>query len=130
LFHLKCYFLLSASPLVPILYHVERVRKGRSYSSCAVKAVQKGKIVFVLLCSFQVPEPWHPAHQWDIPTGIPNPDDCELEEVVWARFAQQEENNRTGLAKYFQDFAAVSDQVDGCLITEYESICRKERGAL
>lgn len=103
---LHCYFLLSASPDVPIIYQVERVRKGRSYSSCAVKAVQKGRIVFVLLCSFQIPEPWHPSHQWAMPQGIPDPDKCELEEVVCAQLAQQEDRTNPAIANVYRRFAS------------------------
>jgi acyl-CoA thioesterase II len=104
---LQCYFLLSASSDVPIIYQVERVRKGRSYSSCAVKAVQKGRIVFVLLCSFQIPEPWHPSHQWAMPQGIPDPDKCELEEVVYGQLAQQEDRANPAIANVYRRFASV-----------------------
>jgi len=46
-----------------------------------------------------------------MPSGIPFPEDCELEEVVYGRLAQQEDSIRDGLAKIFQDFATVSDWV-------------------
>jgi len=87
----KCYFLLSASPAVPIIYFVERLREGRSYSTRSVKAVQNGKIIFQLLCSFHSPEPWQPSHQWPVvPSGVPNLDDCELEEDLFRRRAAQD----------------------------------------
>jgi len=37
----QCYFLLSASPAVPILYYVERLREGRTYTTRSVKAKQQ-----------------------------------------------------------------------------------------
>jgi acyl-CoA thioesterase II len=88
------YFLLGASPAIPILYHVRRVRDGRSYVTRSVRAVQEGNVVFILLCSFQKPEPWQPAQQWKMPLNVPPPDDCELEEVRLTRFA-----NKPGLAE-------------------------------
>ncbi|KAG9314580.1 hypothetical protein JVU11DRAFT_5382 [Chiua virens] len=89
-FGLHCYFLLSASPAVPIIYYVERLRDGRSYSTRSVKAVQNGKIIFHLLCSFHVPEPWQPLHQWPMPSGVPNLEDCELEEDLFRRVAARD----------------------------------------
>ncbi|KAF8845320.1 Thioesterase/thiol ester dehydrase-isomerase [Paxillus ammoniavirescens] len=81
-----CYFMLSASPAVPIIYFVERVREGRSYCTRSVKAVQNGKIIFQLLCSFHSPEPWQPSYQWPMP-DVPKPEDCELEEDLFKRRA-------------------------------------------
>lgn len=86
----KCYFLLSGSPAVPIVYYVERLREGRSYTTRSVKAVQSGKVIFILMCSFHKPEPWQPSTQWAMPAGIPQPEECELEEVVYARRALKE----------------------------------------
>ncbi|KII93408.1 hypothetical protein PLICRDRAFT_87787 [Plicaturopsis crispa FD-325 SS-3] len=85
-----CYFLLSGSPAVPIVYYVERLREGRSYTTRSVKAVQSGKVIFILMCSFHKPEPWQPSTQWAMPAGIPQPEECELEEVVYARRALKE----------------------------------------
>ncbi|KAF9243880.1 hypothetical protein BU15DRAFT_42824 [Melanogaster broomeanus] len=85
-FGLHCYFMLSASPAIPIIYFVERLREGRSYSTRSVKAVQSGKIIFQLLCSFHSPEPWQPSYQWPMPDA-PKLDDCELEEDSFRRRA-------------------------------------------
>ncbi|KAK0473236.1 thioesterase-like superfamily-domain-containing protein [Armillaria novae-zelandiae] len=76
---LHCYFLTSASPATPIVYYVERLRQGRSYISLCVKAVQNGSMIFILMCSFQKPEPWQPSHQWSMP-DVPTPEECDLEE--------------------------------------------------
>jgi len=92
---LHCYFLLSASPAIPILYHVDRVREGRSYVTRAVRAVQNGKTVFIMLCSFQQPEPWQPTYQWPMPTNVPKPDDCELIEAQYVRMAESPDMDPT-----------------------------------
>ncbi|KAI0322280.1 thioesterase-like superfamily-domain-containing protein [Amylostereum chailletii] len=67
---LHCYFLLSASASIPILYYVDNLRNGRSYVTRSVRAVQNGRAVFVLLCSFQIPEPSQPMQQWPMPSAL------------------------------------------------------------
>jgi len=82
---MHCYFLLSASPATPIIYSVERIRDGKSYTTRSVKAIQNGSIIFMMLCSFQKPEPWQPTHQWPMPAGVPPPEECEDHEQRYAR---------------------------------------------
>ncbi|KAI0702466.1 thioesterase-like superfamily-domain-containing protein [Cytidiella melzeri] len=72
---MHCYFLLSATP-APILYHVDRVRNGRSYCTRAVRAYQSGQMVFIIICSFQIPETWQPSKKPTPPNGVPRPDQC------------------------------------------------------
>lgn len=103
---LQCYFLLGASPSTPIVYHVERVRQGRSYATVSVKAVQNGRTIFVLMCSFQKPEPWQPSHQWSMPT-VPSPEDCELEETKYSRLLQSDEGSPR-LRNVYRDIINVS----------------------
>ncbi|TDL28815.1 hypothetical protein BD410DRAFT_712119 [Rickenella mellea] len=87
---LHCYFLLSASPALPILYYVERLRDGRSYTTRSVKAVQKGQVIFIMMCSFHIPEPQHPSHQWKMPVDISGPDELETDEARYRRSAAGE----------------------------------------
>lgn len=47
-----CYFLLAGDSSVPILYHVERVRDGRSFTTRTVQARQKGRCIFTTTISF------------------------------------------------------------------------------
>lgn len=47
-----CYFLLAGSPVLPILFHVERVRDGRSFATRTVQARQKGRCIFTTTISF------------------------------------------------------------------------------
>lgn len=86
----QCYFLLSASSAIPILYHVGRARDGRSYVTRTVKATQRGRTVFVMLCSFQRPEPRQPSYQWPMPPNVPSPDACEYVEAYWERVLRQD----------------------------------------
>jgi acyl-CoA thioesterase II len=100
---LHCYFLKSASPEVPIVYQVERLRTGRSYVTSSVKAVQNGQVVFMMLCSFQKPEPWQPSYQWPMPKVLP-PDQCVLIEDRYLQLAHKEGANEKQ-QKIFTDLA-------------------------
>ncbi|ROT34748.1 Thioesterase/thiol ester dehydrase-isomerase, partial [Sodiomyces alkalinus F11] len=47
-----CYFLLAGDAAIPLLFHVERVRDGRSFATRTVQARQKGRCVFTATISF------------------------------------------------------------------------------
>src|SRR6266516_7303316 len=49
---MHCYFVLAGNSEIPILYHVERVREGRSFATRTVQARQKGKCIFTTTMSF------------------------------------------------------------------------------
>ena len=51
------YFILPGRPGVPLTYHVDRTRDGRSFSTRHVRACQEGRAIFEMLASFQAPEP-------------------------------------------------------------------------
>jgi acyl-CoA thioesterase-2 len=70
---LHAYFLRPGDPNVPIIYEVERVRDGRSFSTRWVKAVQHGRSIFTLSASFQVDETGR-EHQFEVPPGLPDPE--------------------------------------------------------
>ncbi|MEO7430247.1 MAG: acyl-CoA thioesterase II [Acidimicrobiales bacterium] len=53
---LHAYFLRPGDPTVPILYEVDRIRDGRSFTTRRVVAIQHGKAIFNLQSSFQVAE--------------------------------------------------------------------------
>jgi len=69
---LHAYFIRPGDPLVPIVYTVERVRDGRSFSTRRVTAIQHGKAIFTLSASFQVPEQG-PEHMVEMPSA-PDPE--------------------------------------------------------
>jgi acyl-CoA thioesterase-2 len=54
---LHAYFIRPGDPTVPLIYLVERVRDGRSFTTRRVSAVQHGKTIFALSASFHRPEP-------------------------------------------------------------------------
>jgi acyl-CoA thioesterase-2 len=53
---LHAYFLRPGDPSVPILYEVDRIRDGRSFTTRTVVAIQHGKAIFNLSASFHRPE--------------------------------------------------------------------------
>jgi acyl-CoA thioesterase II len=53
---LHAYFLRPGRPGVPIVYQVERVRDGRSFTTRRVVAIQQGRTIFNLTASFHKPE--------------------------------------------------------------------------
>src|SRR5690349_436845 len=53
---LHSYFLRTGDPGAPIVYTVDRIRDGRSFTTRRVVAVQHGQPIFHLSASFQVDE--------------------------------------------------------------------------
>jgi acyl-CoA thioesterase-2 len=70
---LHAYFLRPGDPTVPILYEVDRLRDGRSFTTRRVVAIQHGRAIFNLQASFHGPEPG-PDHQMTMPTDVPDPE--------------------------------------------------------
>jgi acyl-CoA thioesterase-2 len=66
---LHAYFLRPGDPAIPIIYEVDQIRDGRSFTTRRVVAVQHGKAIFNLSASFQVDEPGvdHQAEMPDAP---------------------------------------------------------------
>jgi acyl-CoA thioesterase-2 len=50
------YFLREGDTSVPVIYHVDRIRDGRSFATRRVVAKQHGKAIFNMAISFQAPE--------------------------------------------------------------------------
>jgi acyl-CoA thioesterase-2 len=53
---LHAYFLLPGDADAPIVYQVERVRDGRTFSARRVQAIQHGRPILSMIASFQAPE--------------------------------------------------------------------------
>ena len=53
---LHAYFLRPGDPNAPILYEVDRIRDGRSFTTRRVVAIQHGQAIFNLACSFHEDE--------------------------------------------------------------------------
>ncbi len=68
------YFVRAGDPAEPIMYTVENIRDGRSFSVRRSVAVQHGKTIFFMSASFQRAEDGL-DHQTEAPPDVPPPDE-------------------------------------------------------
>jgi len=73
------YFLLAGDPSLPIIYDVERIRDGGSFTTRRVKAIQHGAAIFTMSASFHKTEEGleHQSAMPEVPPpeALPNPKD-------------------------------------------------------
>ncbi|GDY31976.1 acyl-CoA thioesterase II [Gandjariella thermophila] len=69
---LHAYFIRPGDPRVPIVYEVDRIRDGRSFTTRRVVAIQHGKAIFSLSASFQLRE--HGLDHADAMPEVPDPE--------------------------------------------------------
>jgi acyl-CoA thioesterase II len=88
---LHAYFIRGGDPSIPIVYEVDRIRDGRSFTTRRVTAIQRGKAIFALSASFQKVEPGldHAEPMPDVPPPDSLPTYAErsapLREIVGGR---------------------------------------------
>jgi acyl-CoA thioesterase-2 len=90
---LHAYFLRPGDPTVPILYEVDRIRDGRSFTTRRVVAIQHGRAIFHLSASFHVDEPGM-SHQFPMP-DVPGPESLRS-------MAERLEPHRETFAEWFE----------------------------
>ncbi len=79
------YFLRPGDTTIPILYSVDRIRDGKSFTTRRVVAIQRGQAIFSMSVSFQVGESGL-EHQFDMPV-VSSPENCPSEAELHQRFA-------------------------------------------
>ena len=84
---MHAYFLLAGDIDMPIVYDVERVRDGGSYTTRRVKAIQKGRAIFSMEASFQVPEEGF-SHQETMPQ-VPEPEGLQTDREIGEALREQ-----------------------------------------
>jgi len=84
---LHAYFLRSGDVKKPIVYDVDRIRDGGSFTTRRVVAIQSGKAIFNMAASFQVDEPGF-EHQDAMP-GAPPPESLRTEQEASRAFADR-----------------------------------------
>ena len=77
---LHAYFLRAGDPAVPIIYEVERIRDGKSFSTRRVVAIQHGHAIFSMSASFHRDEEGL-EHQTPMP-DVPSPEDVPSEAAL------------------------------------------------
>src|SRR5947209_8456821 len=80
---LHAYFLLPGDPKVPIIYEVDRIRDGKSFTTRRVVAIQHGEAVFTMAVSFHHDEEG-PSHQASMP-DVPAPDSLATDAAIKER---------------------------------------------
>ncbi|MFK7928987.1 MAG: acyl-CoA thioesterase II [Myxococcota bacterium] len=84
---LHAYFLRPGDAQKPIVYEVDPIRDGRSFTTRRVKAIQGGKAIFNLAASFQIAEEGL-SHQSEMP-DVPGPDGLLNESQLAAQVADK-----------------------------------------
>lgn len=75
---LHAYFLRPGDPSKPVVYEVDCIRDGKSFTTRRVVAIQKGRAILSMSASFQVEESGF-EHQDPMPEGIPMPEGLKSE---------------------------------------------------
>ena len=79
---MHAYFLIGGDPKVPIIYEVDRIRDGKSFTTRRVVAIQHGQAIFTLMVSFHNDEAGL-EHQAEMPE-VPPPEDLPSEAQIKA----------------------------------------------
>ena len=87
---MHAYFLLPGDPKVPIIYDVDRIRDGRSFTTRRVTARQHGHPIFSMQVSFHANEPGldHQAKMPDVPPPEQLPSESEMRKKYAADHAR------------------------------------------
>ncbi len=80
------YFLRPGDPAVPIVYDVDRIRDGGSFTTRRVVAIQHGQAIFSMSASFQTLEDGL-EHQVEMP-NVPMPEDLPSEQDLKEKLLQ------------------------------------------
>jgi acyl-CoA thioesterase-2 len=81
------YFLRRGDVSRPIIYDVDRIRDGKSFTTRRVVAIQRGRAIFNMSASFQIEETGA-EHQADMPAA-PEPDTLDSEQTLARRYADR-----------------------------------------
>jgi acyl-CoA thioesterase II len=79
---LHAYFLRPGNPEKAIIYEVDPIRDGGSFTTRRVVAKQDGKAIFNASLSFQIAEEGL-EHQMDLPADVPSPETLVNEHEFW-----------------------------------------------
>ncbi|MGH6835408.1 MAG: acyl-CoA thioesterase II [Methylocella sp.] len=114
------YFLRPGDPTVPIIYEVDRIRDGTSFTTRRCNAIQHGRAIFSLSASFQIEEPGleHAVSMPKVPLPERLPAESEkqrryvaaIPEASRRWFAQNVEVRFVDLPSYLRHQAGVLEQ--------------------
>src|ERR671927_825964 len=83
---MHAYFLLPGDPKVPIIYDVDRIRDGKSFTTRRVLAIQHGHPIFSMSVSFHNDEEGlsHQAKMPEVPLPEALPSEADVKERVFS----------------------------------------------
>jgi acyl-CoA thioesterase II len=109
---LHSYFMRPGDPRRPLVYEVERLRDGHSYTTRRVTAIQRGEAVFTLSASFKKPEDG-PDRQRGMPQ-LPDPEKLPDPYTRWASAGNPDpENYWASTGRLTLDMRAVPPGTEG-----------------
>ncbi len=82
------YFLRPGDAKKPIVFTVDPIRDGRSFTTRRVVAIQDGQAIFSLSASFQIEEPGF-EHQAAAMPEVPGPDELVSEQELGRRYLEK-----------------------------------------
>ena len=88
---LHAYFMRPGDPSAPIIYEVDRIRDGGSFTTRRVVAIQHGHAIYSMSASFHVAEEGL-EHQIDMP-AVPAPEDLPSEKELAQAYADNAPEN-------------------------------------
>lgn len=84
---LHAYFLRPGDPSIPIIYKVDRIRDGKSFTTRRVTGHQHGQAMFAMSASFHKPEDGYEHHS-KMPE-VPGPEDLPSDAELKAKFIEK-----------------------------------------
>ncbi|MCB0473708.1 MAG: acyl-CoA thioesterase II [Flavobacteriaceae bacterium] len=100
---MHAYFLEAGDLEAPIAYEVQILRDGGSFSVRRVTAIQQGKVIFILACSFHKDEKGY-EHQIEMPQGVKQPEELMSWDEMYEQYA-------TVLPERTKDFLSIDRPV-------------------
>lgn len=88
---LHAYFLLAGDLEIPIVFDVDRIRDGGSFTTRRIRAIQRGQVILNMSASFQLEQEGF-DHQIDMPKVAP-PDDLASWDDLRRQFGDQMPEN-------------------------------------
>ena len=95
---LHSYFLRPGNPKIPIIYEVDRIRDGRSFTTRRVVGIQEGEAIYNMSASFQLDQDG-PSHYRPMP-DVPPPEDVPSNDE---RIAEAVAENKHPFFRFMQN---------------------------
>ena len=128
---LHAYFLRPGDITRDVIFDVDPIRDGRSFTTRRVVAKQRGRAIFNASISFQKVEEGL-SHQIDLPAHIPRPEDLPREQVAEARqleaFGLDAEQVRRILLTFGEDVLDIRTPYPGLRLDVPEDGAQSEYG--